>query len=180
MSRSLRAALVACALAAGTLAHATTVLPLSEEQLVAASQHVVQATVVDIEVVTRDVSPGVFTDVRVRVDEVLAGSASHGQTLTLRIPGGRSADRAVIVPGMPGFAAGEQVVLFLEALPDAWADEGPFYLPMGLEQGVWRSDADGIWMPAAPAHGPLGQAEPGDLHGRSLEQLRELAAPETP
>ena len=180
MSRALRAALVACALAAGAIAHATTVLPLSEEQLVAASQHVVQATVVDIEVVTRDVGPGVFTDVRVRVDEVLAGSAADGQVLTLRIPGGRSADRAVIVPGMPGFALGEQVVLFLEALPSAWAGEGPFYLPMGLEQGVWRSDADGIWMPTAPAHGPLGDVEPGDLRGRSLEQLRALAAPEAP
>ena len=52
----------------------------------------------------------------------------------LRMPGGEVAGRGLLVPGLPRFAPGERVVLFLSApTPDkAWR------FPVGLESGAVR------------------------------------------
>ena len=58
-------------------------------------------------------------------------------TRTIRLPGGELDGRGMVVPGLPGLAPGEHVVLMLSAeLP------GGARVPVGLAQGKYRVVAD--------------------------------------
>lgn len=154
-------------------AAATTVVALDNAQLAANSAYVVRGTIVDARVATYDVQPELFTEYDVRVDEVLGADAPVSDTLVVRVPGGQTAGRHVQVAGMPGFTVGDEVVLFLEALPDAFGpDAAPGYLPVGLEQGVWRQTPAGDWQ-RGDQDGLIGPvlAEPEPLPLRAIRQL---------
>jgi hypothetical protein len=106
------------ALAAGSV-EATSYVMVSDSELVDQAALVVEATVMAI-----DSPPGdrPVTDYRLRVDRFLKGHAAS--ELTLRVPGGRSADgRELLIFGAPRLAEGEKAILFLSP---------------GSE-GVWRS-----------------------------------------
>lgn len=72
--------------------------------------------------------------------DYLAGSA--GARRELVFPGGTLEDGSgMLVPGLPSFRVGEQVLVFLT--PEGG---GGFRMPVGLAQGKWRlvTDRDGI------------------------------------
>lgn len=117
-------------------ARATTVLKVDVATMVRLSDWVVRARVlavspVDLRDAKQRGADRLFTDVQLEVLE-----AYHGEEVptryTMRLMGGVGKDGlAMTIPGMPTFAPGEEVVLFLEPSRDG-------HLPAGLMQGVWR------------------------------------------
>jgi hypothetical protein len=99
--------------------------PISE--LRAASELIVHAQVWNVD----EQASGFQTAVALKVMQTLKGICDD--TLTLLLPGGRSGGRTLRIPGMPIFAAGDEVVLLLERTAVGWA-------LTGLGQGVYRVD----------------------------------------
>ncbi len=61
---------------------------------------------------------------------------SAPSTREIRIPGGRVADRQVILAGMPKISVGDRFILFLSGKGrDGWR------MPVGMRQGIFRVDA---------------------------------------
>ena len=159
-------------------ATATSVAALSDNELVRASDVIVRGRVVQVEARTYDVGPQVFTEVTVAVEDALVGLPSPQRTVLVRIPGGQTDAHHVVVPGMPSLAHGDEVVLFLEALPAAFGEAAEAgYLPVGLSQGVWRRVGVDAWRRDAqeglfsqpgdtpPARTPLAYGELASLCG---------------
>lgn len=144
----LRACALAClALAALALtperAEATTLKIAGVPELADRAERIVEGRVIRTEVVTYAVGPGVFTEYTVRVDATYKGA--HSATVVVRVPGGKRADRHVLVEGMPALSAERTVVLMLEPLPTRAfpQDAAPAYLPLGLQQGVFTLAPNG-------------------------------------
>lgn len=174
-SHALSAALIAACLAvAPAPAGATSVLPLTDAELADGADLIVRGVVIELRTAEYAVGPGVFTEAVVAVAERLDGEVTVDE-IVVRIPGGRTDSRYVLVPGMPVLALGEDVVLFLEALPTAafGPDAPPAYIPRGLEQGVWRP-ADGGWL-RGDQEGLLPVAAPPTVAPLGLDAIRELA-----
>lgn len=166
-------ALVA-ALAVAAPADATSVVPLGDDALAFGAALVVHGRVGAVRTVEYPVGPGVFTEVAV---EVLArlDPGDPVESLVIRVPGGASGTRRVVVSGMPTFDEGDEVVVFLEALPTAaFGDAAPAYIPFGLQQGVWRQ-ADAGWI-RGDQEGLLPSALPPASEPRTLDGLRALCA----
>lgn len=171
MRRGAAALLLAAALVAPAV-HATTVIALDEQSLVRSSQIVALVFVESVTPRELAVGPGVFTDVSLRVLEPLLGGVLPGDAITVRIPGGLLGERNVVIEGMPSFAVGEELVVFLELLPP-FPDGVSAYLPLGLNQGVWRRDPAGMYAPS-PQDGllhPGGASEP--IAPGTIEMLRQ-------
>jgi hypothetical protein len=115
-------------------AAATTVLPMSFSELVTESSAIVYGRVEDVR--------GHWTEDRraieslVTVDVMTAFKGTPGSTMTFSVPGGQAGRFLSFMPGMPTFARGDLIVVFLSArgarLPG----------PTGLSQGVFRATAD--------------------------------------
>lgn len=143
MPRSCRAVLLQavsnlcliCGLAA-IPAHATTVAPLSFEELVRLSSSVVYARVTGVQ--------GQWSDDRRRIDSLVTVAVIKGlkgtatAELTLTVPGGQVGRYLNVMPGAPSFARGDLAVLFLTA-------RGP-RLPVttGFTQGIYRVVRDSV------------------------------------
>ncbi len=112
-----RLAIVA-ALSVATIAPAaaTTVAPLSVEQMVDASDLVVRGTV-DSVWVDEDENGHIWTRALVRVDEPLKGDADEGDYVTVEAAGGVVGNRQMIVDGSARYDVGEQTLLFLTDKP---------------------------------------------------------------
>ena len=114
---------------------ATTVAPLTFEQLVNNSAAVVLGRVVDVRGESIGGGRGIESVVTVTVLKGLKGSA--GDTLQFTVPGGRSGRYLNVIPGAPVFAAGDLAVIFLTSrgarLP----------VTTGLTQGVYRVHNNG-------------------------------------
>jgi PKD repeat protein len=114
-SLGLGIALAAAGMALAAASPAATYRPMSDADLVAAAPLVVRARVRSVSVrldpLNDDLAP--FTLVSLEPLETFKGSI--GGALTLRLPGGRDGDRVWWIPGVPVFAAGEDVVLMLSA-----------------------------------------------------------------
>lgn len=166
-----------CLVAALSLAMpalATTVVSLPEEVLFGSASEILLVHVIERETVEMPIAPGVFTDFTLLVEQRVAGSLLPGTTLTVRIPGGVSETRAVHVEGMPSFVPGETVLVFLEPLP-AFPDGTVAYIPLGLNQGVWRVDTNALYR-ATWQDGLIGQQAPLVEAGVALETIRERVA----
>src|SRR3990170_4808735 len=61
---------------------------------------------------SRRVVGGIVTDVSFSVEQYLKGAA--GPSLTLMVPGGQVGSDRLLVGGVPNFAEGERVLLFLQ------------------------------------------------------------------
>ena len=108
---------LALGLALASAAVATTVVQVSEEQLIDRADLVVHGSVVATSVVHRPGTRiGLFTEVSLDVQEVLKGRHPGGG-LTVSVPGGARGSQVVQIPGAPRFYPGEQVVVFLVAMP---------------------------------------------------------------
>jgi hypothetical protein len=113
---------------------ATTVVPMSFSQLVTESAAIVYGRVADVR--------GQWTSDRhaieslITLDVMTAFKGTPGSTMTFSVPGGQSGRFVNFMPGMPTFARGDLIVVFLTShgvrLPG----------PTGLSQGVFRASAD--------------------------------------
>ncbi|MEZ4239930.1 MAG: hypothetical protein R3F59_28025 [Myxococcota bacterium] len=119
MNRTLRAAavggLAACALAGGE-ARASSFLAMDLDQLVAQSDAVVVAEVLDTHSFWDKDHRVILTEATLAVDERLLGNPPR--ILTVTTFGGTVDDYTVVAHGFPSFADGERVAVFLERHPD--------------------------------------------------------------
>jgi len=127
-------ALVLMAVCASAPASATTVINRTVQDMTRVSALVISGVVVSTE--PNQTAPGfpLATRVTISVDSVLKGFAS-GPTISFMIPGGVRNGKVLMIPGMPGFAAGEEVVVFLERTPRGW-------IPSSLGNGKYTVNTD--------------------------------------
>jgi hypothetical protein len=99
-------------LAAGSLANATIVVPISEETLIEDAAAIVIGHVTSMQGGYDHRRATIFTNITVAIQEVLKGGIPLGD-ITLRQPGGSFGDLHSWVSGSPRFTLGEKVLLFL-------------------------------------------------------------------
>lgn len=161
MRRCLFATAFCCLLIAPTAA--TTVAPLSFEQLVRESSAVVYGRVTDVRAQWTDDRRFIQSVVSIEILRGMKGAADDRMSFT--VPGGQVGRYLNIIPGAPVFAPGDLAVVFLTA-------QGP-RLPVttGLTQGVYRVRRDGasgemLVMP--PIVDPPGRIVRGDVRRRPV------------
>ena len=115
-------------------AFATTVIPLSFEQLVNESQSIVYGRVSDVRAQWTDDRRFIESVVTIEILRGMKGDARGSIAFT--VPGGQVGRYLNVIPGAPSFARGDLAVLFLAA-------RGP-RLPVttGLTQGIYRVQRD--------------------------------------
>lgn len=139
---------------------ATTVLKVDVPTMTQTSEWVVRAQVHRVTPADlRKEGRGFFTDVELQISEVYRGAKVPARYV-LRLIGGEGADgMRMWIPGMPRFAVGDDVVIFLERTSAG-------HIPCGLSQGVYRVTPDALgdlWVRQAPHSVHLMRR---DLHGR--------------
>jgi hypothetical protein len=123
---------------------ATTVVPLSFEQLVSESQSVVYGRVTDVRgqwtadrrfiesVVTIDVLRGM------KGPSTSLTAGSTGESMAFTVPGGQVGRYLNVIPGAPSFVRGDTAVFFLTA------QGARLPVTTGLTQGIYRVQRDVI------------------------------------
>jgi len=128
----LLAALALLFAAAPAAASVTMALDLAE--LVAASEQVVLATVID-QRCRWDGERRIVTDVTLRIDDPMKGAHARGDDIVVRRLGGAIGDLGMRVEGEPMFEDGERAVVFAER-------RAGHLRPTGMSQGVLRVSLD--------------------------------------
>jgi|SRR3954470_8884354 hypothetical protein len=128
----LRPSFLAMLLACGLSLSATTIVPMSVEELTRASTNVVVAQAVDSHSEWNADKTLIFTITTFQVSESLKGEAA--KTIVVRQMGGRVPNYEQKVAGVRHWQAGEQAVLFLRPSP---AGDGTMAVA-GLMQGDFR------------------------------------------
>lgn len=148
MNRRSRLVVVATALVTlllGSSALATSVLKMSLRDLAKNSESIVLARVEDASA-RYDANKEIYTYITLRVlDPVKGMKAEHSngknatpdQLITIRQIGGIVGNIASVVPGMPKFTKGEEVVVFLSK-----KDSAGYPWVMGLQQGKYSVVTD--------------------------------------
>lgn len=177
MSRAMRTVLAAIAsLAIVSTASATVMVEVPLEQMIQSADAIVHGTVIGsrVRLEMRDgaLEPQTLTTIRVR--EWIAGTG--GETVELRELGGSWQGGGVRYEGTPEYAAGEEVVVFLERRPEAPRDlrtlamaQGKFVVQHGVP-GVpsrVRRDLSGVAF-ARWADGHQTIERPGDAPAMEL------------
>lgn len=137
---------------------ATTLAPLSFEQLVRESASVVYGRVIDVRSQWTEDRRFIESVVSIEVLRDMKGTAR--ETMSFTTPGGRVGRYVNVIPGTPSYTAGDTAVFFLTS-------RGP-RLPVttGLTQGVYRVQRDaasGALLVMPPALGPSGRIVRGDV-----------------
>lgn len=116
--RSLARLVIVAALAVATMApaSATTVAPLTVDQMTDASDLVVRGTVESIWVDEDDVGI-LWTRALVHVDAPIKGRVDAGDYVTVEAAGGTLGSRSTLVSGSARYSVGEEAVLFLSSKP---------------------------------------------------------------
>lgn len=157
------------------LAHATVEVPVEFGEMVRGSQLVIHGRVVDVRGQQTADRRSIETIVTIAVAEALKGRP--GETVAFRLPGGEVGRYRRVVVGVPRFASGDDVIVFLRGMAPA--------LPtvFGLSQGVYRvtrgPDGRAVVAPPllhAPATGgervvrgdPARQPAPLDVFAREI------------
>jgi hypothetical protein len=94
---------------------ATTMIPLTVEQMVDVSSTVIRGTVTEVWTEPDPTSKSVWTYAQVEVDKVLKGS-TYTDVLVLEQPGGLWGTSETIVEGVARFSVGEEGYFFVEQL----------------------------------------------------------------
>lgn len=116
--------------------HATTLRPMSLEEITDQAELIFTGGVVHSEVVLTKDGTFPFTFVTFHVDDVLKGEV-EGDELTLRLDGGQLGQEAVFVDGMPEFEEGGTYLLFVR-------ENGRLASPVvGWRQGQLRFELEG-------------------------------------
>ncbi len=113
---------------------ATTIAPLTFEQLVRASASVVYGRVTDVRSQWTDDRRFIESVISVEVLKGLKGSAR--ETIQFTVPGGQVGRYRNVIPGAPSFAEGELAVFFLTS------HGARMPVTTGLAQGVYRVQRD--------------------------------------
>jgi hypothetical protein len=144
-------------------ADATTVVPLSFEQLVGESQSVVYGRVTDVRPQWTDDRRFIESVVTVEVLRGIKGGAA--QSIAFTVPGGQVGRYLNVIPGAPSFVAGDLAVFFLTArgarLP----------VTTGLTQGIYRVQRDassGEMLVVPPAIEGIGRIVRGDVRRKPV------------
>jgi hypothetical protein len=103
--------------------------------------------------------PTIYTDTVLQVSEVIAGVEQ--ETVTVRQVGGTVGSLSVEMLRQPEFVVGDELLLFLRDYSD-WGYGDDVYWVVGLYQGFWSVEADGVVSPHNERYGP-----------HTLEILRE-------
>jgi len=128
------AATAALALALAAQVAAATVERIEFHGLVARAEQVVEARVQSVGAAT-DRSGRMATRVELTVLNRLKGKGAS--SVSFLLPGGSRQGEQLVVPGIPKFVAGEEVMIFLSKPSSAGIS-----LPIGLGQGLYRASVD--------------------------------------
>ena len=144
-------------------ADATTVVPLSVEQLVNESEAVVYGRVADVRAQWTADRRFIESVVTIEILRGIKGSAAEAISFTT--PGGQVGRYLNVIPGAPSFARGDLAVFFLTA-------QGP-RLPVttGLTQGIYRVQRDassGEMLVVPPALEQRGRIVRGDTRRKPV------------
>lgn len=137
-----------------SLATATVIVPADFQQVVAGSQIIAHARIVDVR--------ADWADRRRRIDSVVTAAVitpikgPSQPTLQFKAPGGKLGRYRSVMVGAPVFAAGDEAVLFLRI-----ADGEPLPQVFGLNQGLFRIQADARTGQRLVVPPPLLSAPPG-------------------
>lgn len=134
-SWTFRLALLVSALAAPFAVHATTVVPMADNDLALSVRVIVEGHVIRTESVWSPDRRAVVTYVTVEVERALKGPIESGP-LVLRQIGGRTGSHATEIAGTSRFDAGQRVVLFLNT-----DDDGSLHVAH-LSLGHYRVETD--------------------------------------
>jgi hypothetical protein len=144
-------------------ADATTVAPLSFEQLVAESSAVVYGRVTDVRAQWTADRRFIESVVSIAVIKGMKGSAS--ETIAFTVPGGQIGRYLNVIPGAPMFAPGDLAVFFLTA------HGARMPVTTGLTQGIYRVQRDsvsGAMLVAPPVLDAAGPIVRGDVHRKPV------------
>lgn len=144
MARRPATVVAICAVAA-LVAHAATLIRLTDAELVSHGEQIVLGTVSRVSTSWEDPdgdgTSQIYTTIELKVEQALSGNARPGETVTFRQLGGRIGNIEFNIPGIPKFSEGASTLVFLEG-----SLTNPNYSPVvGLAQGRWhvRRDNDG-------------------------------------
>ena len=158
--KSVIVALAALAILSASLAGATTVQKFSLQDLAKKSETIAMARVDDVSARWDENHKEIYTYINLKVLDGVKGSRKD-DVLTIRQLGGSVDNLISYVPGMPAFARGEEVVVFLSP-----KDRAGYPWVMGLQQGKYSvsTDANGfkkVWNDVSELKtvAPNGQAE---------------------
>jgi len=126
----MRFLLAALLLAAAAPVSATVIAPADVDAIVAGSQTIVRGRVVEVRSAMTNGRRTIHSFVTLAVEDTLKGSPAS--RVTFRVPVGQVGRYRRVIVGAPGFAVGEQVLVFLTGTPPA--------VPtiFGLNQGLYR------------------------------------------
>ncbi len=124
------------------IAEATVLKGLTLSGLRSGAELVVEGRVTKVRTEMRD--GRIETIAVVRVGSVHKGEASR--RIEVRMLGGRHRGMNMVVPGAARMSKGDDVLLFLYGSADAWR-------PVGMFQGVWQVDSDGVTARASHSGG---------------------------
>ena len=115
-------------------ASATTVVPLSFEQLVNASQSIVYGRVSDVRARWTDDRRFIESVVTIEILRGMKGGAL--ESIAFTVPGGQVGRYLNVIPGAPSFVRGDMAVVFLTA------QGARLPVTTGLTQGIYRVQRD--------------------------------------
>jgi hypothetical protein len=129
--------LVLAGLLAAWAAQATTILPMSLEELTRRSDSILVGKVKSVTYAQNEVTGYPETRTTITVENPVYGD-DKTKEVVVAVPGGPSGNGLVtIVPGMPKFKVDERAILFLVADKNRGVS-----FPVGAEQGVYRIKYD--------------------------------------
>jgi hypothetical protein len=119
-----------------TALDAMVVVPAEFNDMVSASQTIVQGRIVDVRSYETAGRRTIESLVTVQVVDAIKGQP--GTTAYFKLPGGQVGRYRRVMVGVPQFTPGDEVVLFLKGTAPAVP------MPFGLTQGVYRVSRDGF------------------------------------
>lgn len=121
---------------ASSLAIATSVQQLSDDQLVRLSSIIAEGRVTSVQSDWNADHNQIFTTVSLRVSQTYKGSVPGNGLLVLRLRGGQVGDIALVISGQPTFTIDEDVIVFVT---ESGADAYPI---TGMYQGKFTVEID--------------------------------------
>lgn len=142
---------------------AMVVVPAEFNEMVSASQTIVQGRVLDVRSYETAGRRTIESLVTVQVVNTIKGQTST--TAYFKLPGGQVGRYRRVMVGVPQFTQGDEVVLFLKGSTPAVP------MPFGLTQGVYRvsRDASGRALVMPAVAGGAGRVVRGDPARQALE-----------
>lgn len=86
-------------------------MPFTTEELVAETDFIFTGRIISAEGYMKT-NGRIYTDVVIKVREVVKGSLNENSLFTCSVPGGKSGTLATAVTGMPGFSKGDQALMY--------------------------------------------------------------------